>query len=176
MLGYSIALNVALVVALVIVYFRAMVKAKEHKLATFAGCLGALTCGAMHDDPEDRMKLLALGFGPMLDAETDEIRKQLIRASMFHMLRGTQNPSLFDVGGDNTRLLAIQAGAFVGSVGETDEIWDYIEAVSEDKANYRGEVSDIFTDSALGRAQLYVSSLLLGFYKAHLDKLTVSPV
>jgi hypothetical protein len=56
------------------------------------------------------------------------------------------------------------------------EIWDYIDSVAEDKANFRGEVSEIFGEDALGRSQLYASSLLLGFYKAQLDKLTVSPI
>jgi hypothetical protein len=158
-LTISVALNVALALALIVMYFRAQNVAREEKIATFAGCVRAITDGLANKEEDVRWELMAKGLSSLrggLDA--DEIRWRMVRASFIRLFR-TQ-PALMDVGGEHVCGLISQA---TNDPKAANEVWDYIDHAIAGDEGY-GEPFARFEQKELAAAQLQFQGEIVQMY------------
>jgi len=160
MLFASVVINALLLAVLAATIIRAKVKIRNEKLATFAGCLDAITSGLGREDKLEQVELTALSLSSMLGGiDKEEVRWRLGRASMIRIFRDVVAG---DVLGEHGRLMALQA---VGSTfSNEDEVWDYIDAWEKGMQEPR----ERFDDSGLAGAQFKIESALLNKYGARI--------
>lgn len=152
------ALNTALIIALLVVVRRAKERIKEEKLATFAGCLGAITDGIANKDQRKSWELVAAGLSQMRGGiDREEVHWRLVRAGVIRLFR--VEPTAADIGGEHTRALVHQA--FRGS--RADEVWAYIDGALDGRHGF-GEPAQKFSQKELAEAQFQLESEVTGLY------------
>jgi hypothetical protein len=168
-LAISAILNFVLIVALIVVVARARLRMVEEKMATFAGCLGAITNGIAYDQIDDRSQNIALGLSfARSGLDKDELVWRLARAGCIRMFR--LEPTLTDIGGEYTRELFLRAIAISEkSDHDADHIWAYIDGVVEGSAEFEQEPRERFGDDGLAKAQYQIEAHILASYRAAVE-------
>ena len=88
MLMLSIVANVCLLIFIGSLLLRAKSRILTEKLATFAGCIAAITSGLGYDDRERQANEVSLALARIRNPMSrDEISWMLPRASLFRILR-----------------------------------------------------------------------------------------
>ena len=166
MLAASLILNVGLALALTVIVHRARKRIIEEKLATFAGCIGALASGLAREDADQRNDAIGEALAKITgQASPATVTFLLVRASLFRILR---MPNLADLG-EHLRLLALEASP--RSDGKGDRLTDYIAEPDRDDAGAMIQPRQKFGDEFLGSAQFEAESQLLDFYRARISAL-----
>jgi hypothetical protein len=165
----SVILNLALTVALIVIMIKARLRMVEEKMATFAGCLGAITNGIAYDRIDDRSQNIALGLSfAKSGLDKDEMVWRLARAGCIRMFR--IEPTLTDIGGEYTRELFLRAIAISEkSDYDADNVWAYINGVVEGSAEFEQEPSERFGDDCLAKVQYQIEAQILASYRAAVE-------
>ena len=166
MLGISIVLNVCLPVALLVVISKAKKTIREEKLATFAGCLMALSRALVNESGNQRFKLAAFELSGMMgrtDELEEDVRFYMGRAAF---IRPYRSACVADMGGEYVRLLALQIAGADDEGGS--QILEYMGSPSKDENGAVIEPKDYFGEEALVAAQLVAERRLLNHYAADL--------
>jgi hypothetical protein len=165
----SAILNIVLIVMLIVILGVAKRRMVEEKMATFAGCLGAITSGIAFDSIDDRSEKTALGLSFMKSGlDKDELVWRLVRAGFLRLLRA--EPTLTDIGGEYTRELFLRSM----TISERDDqdakqIWAYIDSVLEGNVKLAQEPRDRFGDDGLAKAQYQIEAQILAAYRAEIE-------
>ncbi len=155
----SVALNVALAILLILLVVKAKARIKEEKVATFAGCVGAITEGICHKDQGEVFELIAGGLSRLRGGmDRDEIRWRLVRAGFIRLFRN--EPALADVAGEHMRALVHQV---IRSEEEADLVWAYIDGCLDGRDGF-GEPVQKFSQKELSEAQMQFESGITAMY------------
>lgn len=165
MLEFSIFANVILAIGILITWQKATTKIIEEKLATFSGCLNALTFCLVREEGEDRFQTAAFGIASLCgrNEQLDEdVKFYLLRASFMRLFR---RPCLADVG-EHLRYLALQTAGDDDETG--NQIMEYISQPETDANGTVIELRDKFGEEALAAAQFVSEKKVLAFYRRQL--------
>ena len=162
----SVLANLILVFILLVLWLHAQRRATSEKLATFAGCIGALVDGLGLEQPEDRLRRVSLGLSNMRSGmNADEIRQALGRASVIRLFRA--GTPLMDVGGEHTRFLCVESAS---GNSASENVWQFIESASADNHGAEAKPRNQFGDEILAQAQLELECQLLSIYRRSLRR------
>ena len=160
MLTLSIVANLCLVIFIGFLLLRAKSRILAEKLATFAGCIAAITGGLGYDDRERQANEVSLALARIRNPMSrDEISWMLPRASLFRILRAEV---AVDILGEHARLLMLEC---VKHDGSHQEVFDYIEQWQAGMT----EVREKFGDAGLATAQFQIEAKLLAMYRASIN-------
>lgn len=167
-LTISVVLNIVLALSLAFLYLRAQGTVKEEKVATFAGCVRAITDGLVNKEEGARWDLIAAGLANMRGGlDRDEIRMRMVRASFIRLFR--VEPTLMDVGGEHVCGLLSQASV---DAGAAEEVWQYIDGALASEEGY-GEPFQRFEQKELAAAQLQFQGDIVRMYAASIKPETI---
>ena len=167
MFAASLVANALLIVALIVVIVRAKRLVIEEKLATFAGCIAAITRGLALQDTNARFTHISRGFSALYlrtEEKQDAAKLLLTRASMLSSFR---NVTLADTG-EHTRLLALQ------TAGMDDAPGDKILAYIRDAQVGQSEPRDVWSDEKIASAQFVAERKLLDLYHAEISSAPIN--
>jgi hypothetical protein len=165
----SVGLNIFLISALVFVVVKAKLRMVEEKVATFVGCIGAVTNGIAHDLVDDRARMTVLGFSNLgSERNIDELQERLTRAGYFCLLRN--EPTLADVGGEYVRELTLRAITQTQKDdSDSEAIWAYITGVADGIVAFEQEPNVRFGNQALAKAQYSIEAEFLALYRSAVE-------
>ena len=155
MLLVSLVANAGLIIAMVVLLVRAKARIREEKLATFSGCLAAITAGLGHENKTEETTQTALALSSVRGGmNKDQISWMLSRAALIRLVR----PAVAaDMLGEHARLLMLQ----VVQLDElNDKVFDYINRWQYGMK----EIREQFSDTELASAQFQVEKQVLAMY------------
>ncbi|HEY5107649.1 MAG TPA: hypothetical protein VII73_12905 [Caulobacteraceae bacterium] len=156
----SIVLNLILVAALLLVVVRAKIRIVEEKVATFSGCLNALTFALGPVEAEQRFERAAVGVGSMLEADARaDVKWRLIQASYMRLFRN--DPVLADLSEH------LRAVVYLNIKGEeaADSVWSYLGPALEGREGFHEEPRTRFSGQELSEGQLQREAPLVLLYR-----------
>lgn len=163
MLVVSLLANVVLVVAIIVVVAAARRAILREKLATYAGCIAAISEGLCLDDSDRRVDAVAGGLarmraGASSDEEREQLRVSLLRAGLLRVFRPA---ALADVG-EHLRKLALDS---VHPGQETAlDVCDYIAEPEHDDAGRTIEPVERFGGDVIATGQMQVERDIVAEY------------
>jgi hypothetical protein len=165
----SAILNVLLFVVLVVVVIRAKLRMVDEKVATFAGCLGAITNGIAYNEIDDRSKNIAAGLClAKKGLDEEELVWRLARAGCLRMLR--TEATVADIGGEHARELFLRAIAISNRNDEdAEQIWAYICGIIDGSVKFRQEPRERFGNDRLAKAQYQIEAQILTSYRVSVE-------
>jgi hypothetical protein len=161
LLYVSLVANIALAALLVTLFLRARQRIIDEKVATFGGCIAAISLGLLREDRQRGTDALVEGLRRMRGGLIGEdIKYHLIRAAGCRLSR---NDMSFDLIGEAAH---VAAPVIYPNTEKHEAIANYIHDLDYAK----GQPKDLFVDSDLLLAEIHEEKALLKMYRASIGK------
>lgn len=170
LLYVSLAANTVLAVALLVLFKRAQQQIIDEKVATFGGCIAAISLGLMREDRVRGTDALVEGLRRMRGGlNGEDIKYHLVRAASCRLQRN-------DVGFDLIGEMAHAAAPYIyPDTSEGEKVADYVH----DLDYSRGQPQELFGDEGLFKGEIHEEKALLAMYRASIgtpNPFTSSPL
>ena len=168
LLAISLLANLIMITTLWVFAYRAKKRLIYEKMATYAGCLGAITNSLGREDKGEQIQLLATGLSAARGGiAKDALTPLLSQASLVSLFR---EKKAVDAGGEYVRLLGYEV---IPAHPEADEAIEYILAMIEQQDTAAQEPRDRFSDECLTSAQMQIERKITSYYAGSLNSISL---
>jgi hypothetical protein len=162
----SVAINIVLIFLIGVLYQRAKQRIIDEKVATFGGCIAAISLGLLREDRQRGIKATIEGIRRMRHGmDGDEIEFRLVRAAACRLQR---NDLAFDLMGETAHADAPQ---LYGPSEKAEKIADYVQGLDYSA----GDPREIYGDEGLFLAEIREEIALLNVYRTQLINSKLNP-